>query len=168
MGRIVRIAVFLTVVILVLGGLHFYVWARLVRDPQLPQPWALTATAALIALGAGLPLMRILMRGAPGVRILGWPLFTWLGVLFLFFALFFVSDLLRLLLWAWTRLRAAAPLPVDVDRRTLIARVVAGTVTAATAVMTAAAMRSALGPVAVRRVPVTLPRRSRCRACRTA
>jgi predicted MPP superfamily phosphohydrolase len=160
MGRIVRIAVFLTIAIFILGGLHFYVWSRLVRDTRLPQPWAMVATAALIALGAGLPLMRILIRRAPGARALGWPLYTWLGVLFVFFVLLLASDLVRLALWAWTRLRTAQ-IPggqVDLDRRTLVARVVAGVVTTATAALTATAMRSALGPVDVRRVDVTLPR----------
>src|SRR5882724_473799 len=137
MGRIVRIAVFLTVVIFVLGGLHFYVWTRLVRDTHLPQPWALVSTALLIALGLGLPLMQLLMRRAPGVRALGWPLYTWLGVLFLLFVLLLASDTIRIVAWAWTRLRASGPHGIDLDRRTMVARAVAAAVTTATAALTA-------------------------------
>ena len=47
---------------------------------------------------------------------------------------------------------------MDPARRTLLARVVGGGVTTAAAALTAVAMRSALGPVAIKRVTVALSR----------
>src|SRR5215510_8036461 len=116
MGRIVGFIAFIAVVVLVLVGLHAYVWARLVRDTRLPQPWTAIATAALVALAAGLPLMRLLARRFPAVRVASWPLYTWLGVLFLFFALLLSTDIIRLAIWAWTRLRAPQQAEVDIGR----------------------------------------------------
>jgi predicted MPP superfamily phosphohydrolase len=151
-------AAFFAVVILVLGGLHYYVWARLVRDTRVPQPWAAVMVAGLVLLATGLPLTRILARRLPAVaRTLSWPLYVWLGALFLIFVLLLGADVLKLISWVTNRLRAGAT-PIDLDRRTLVARWLAGAVAAATGALTAAAMRSALGPVAVRRVPVTLTR----------
>jgi uncharacterized protein len=168
MGRMMGIAAFLAIVILVLGGLHYYVWARLVRDTQLSQPWNGIALSALLALGIGLPLMGFITRRLPNVRVLiralGWPLYTWLGVLFLFFVLLLTTDMGRLVAWILARLRGIGQPGqpgqpgIDLARRTLVARAIAGAVTTATAALTVTAMRSALGPVEVRRVPVTLSR----------
>jgi predicted MPP superfamily phosphohydrolase len=158
MGRVVGFVVLIAVVILVLVGLHAYVWARLIRDTRLPQPWTSLATAALVALAAGFPLMRLLARRIPAVRALSWPLYTWLGVLFLLFVLLLSTDIARAAVWAWSRLRASGRLEIDLGRRTLVARAFAGAVTAGAAALTVAAVRAATGPVAVRRVAVTLPR----------
>jgi predicted MPP superfamily phosphohydrolase len=159
MGRLMGFAVFLGVVILVLGGLHYYVWARLVRDTQLPRPWAATLLAGLIGLAAGLPLMRLFMRGLPAAtRLLSWPLYTWVGALMLLFVLLLGADLVKLVAWLWERIRTHSHPPIDLNRRTLVARAVAGAVTVAAGALTAMAMRSALGPVAVRRLPISLAR----------
>jgi len=156
--RIVGFIAFIAIAILILVGLHAYVWARLIRDTRLPQPWTAIGTAAMVALAAGLPLMRLLARRFPAVRAASWPLYTWLGVLFLFFVLLLSADVFRFLAWAWSRLRASEPPQVDLGRRTLVARAFAGAITASTAALTGLAVRAATGPVAVRRVPVTLPR----------
>ena len=78
-------------------GLHYYIWARLMRDTRLPQPWAALLLAALVVLAAGLPFMRLVIRRWPAVaRILGWPFYTWLGVSMLLFFLLMGTDIVRL------------------------------------------------------------------------
>jgi len=63
---------FFAVVIVVLGGLHYYIWARLVRDTRVPSPWAAVLLAGLVVLATGLPLMRLVIRRWPdAARILG-------------------------------------------------------------------------------------------------
>ena len=158
MGRLMSFAAFIAIVVLVLVGLHAYVWVRLVRDTRLPQPWMSIATAALVALAAGLPVMRLLARRFPAVRGASWPLYTWLGILFLFFALLLSADVIRVVAWAWSRLRASERPEIDLARRTLLARGFASVVIASTAALTIAAVRAATGPVAVRRIPITLAR----------
>jgi predicted MPP superfamily phosphohydrolase len=153
-----RFAIFFGMVTLVLGALHYYLWARLVRDTQMPQPWAAAALATLISLAAGVPLMRFVVRGHPtATRILSWPLYIWLGATLLLFVPLVGADLVRLFVRIWTRLASGGG-PVDLGRRTLVARVVGGAVVATAGALTAVAVRSALGPVAIRRVPVTLSR----------
>jgi predicted MPP superfamily phosphohydrolase len=68
--------------------------------------------------------------------------------------------LTRVLIWLWHRLTAtgAVTAVADPQRRTLLARIFGGAVMATTSVLTAVAMRSALGPVEVRRVPIALRR----------
>ena len=44
-----RFLIFIAVALALLAGIHYYLWARLIRDPQLPQPWngVLTVMLAL-------------------------------------------------------------------------------------------------------------------------
>jgi hypothetical protein len=76
----------------------------------------------------------------------------------LLFVLLLGTDLVKALMWVVERIRAHDQAPIDQDRRTLVARAVAGAVAASAGALTAVAMRSALGPVAVRRLPVALAR----------
>ena len=159
MGRFAGFAVFMGIAVLVLGGLHYYIWARLVRDTALPRPLARALLVALIGLAAGLPLMRFLNRWISGaVRVLSWPVYIWLGAVLLIFFLLLTVDLTRAIVWLWRRFGASGPNIVDAARRTLLARVFGGAVVATTGALTAVAIRSALGPVAVRRIPIHLSR----------
>jgi hypothetical protein len=102
-----RFVAFFAVLIVVLGGLHYYIWARLIRDTHVPQPWATAMLVGLIVLATGLPLMRFVVRRWPGVaRILSWPFYTWLGVAMLLFFLLLGGDVVKLAVWIGHKLRA--------------------------------------------------------------
>ena len=45
-----RILIFFGVIFGLTLGTHYYLWARLIRDPMLPSPWRQLATVALIVL----------------------------------------------------------------------------------------------------------------------
>ncbi len=53
MNRGATVAIFLLLAIAILGGVHFYLWARLVRDPGLAEPWRRVVTVALVNLAVG-------------------------------------------------------------------------------------------------------------------
>jgi uncharacterized protein len=113
----------LLVVAVLLGlvtSVHAYFIERLVLDPQLPQPWAALATAAIV-LGAVLfflqPIAERLFAPAVG-RLLAWPAYLWLGACFYLLLGLGLSDLLHAVLessvgfhpGAFARTRAAAVL----------------------------------------------------------
>src|SRR5579871_2949842 len=50
-----RIVVFLSVMSTITAGVHWFVWARLVRDTALPSPWRAVATTAIVTLALLLP-----------------------------------------------------------------------------------------------------------------
>src|SRR5207248_9714090 len=60
--RILPFLVFLAIALTLIGGMHYYVWARLVRDPHLPPLAARVLTLAIVALGVSLPLAMIASR----------------------------------------------------------------------------------------------------------
>src|SRR5262245_6451567 len=98
MGRLASMATFVAVIFGILGGIHYYLWARLIRDTGLGAPWRQLGTAALILLGAGMPLAIALGRNLPrgAHRILAWPAFVWMGLMFILFVLLAAGDLARL------------------------------------------------------------------------
>ncbi len=150
-----RILVFVAVAIGLLAGIHAYLWARMIRDPQLATPWNAIGTAVLVLLGISLPAVLILGRGHPAFRhLLGWPAYLWMGTMFLLFVALLFSDLLRL---AATLVRTAAGADaLHADRRTLLARVNAATDALVVAGLASVAVRSACGAVAVLRIRIRL------------
>jgi uncharacterized protein len=148
-----RIVLFIAFASVVLGGAHRYVWARLVRDAGLPQPWERASTLALIALFllliGGIVATRTLPRSVASPLL--WFAYTWLGVLFLLVLSLAIADLAKLF-----ALRGIE----DPDRRRVIMRIFAGAAAALGIGSSAVAIASALAPVAVKRVRVALDRLS--------
>ncbi len=101
--QLVSFAVFVTVMALAIGAIHFYVYQRLVRAPELAAPTTLTLGVVLIALTVLTPVGILLgrMLGPPWGRSAAWLAYVWFGTLaLLLFALMF-SEPLRWLAQFW-------------------------------------------------------------------
>jgi predicted MPP superfamily phosphohydrolase len=148
---------FLAVVLGLLAGLHLYVWARLIRDPGWGPGVTRWLTVALLLLALGIPASFFLGRVLPpdGGRPLLLLLNGWLGVLLWLVLGLAVTDLLVL---GGTSLARLGGAPVDPDRRQLLARLIAGSLTTLVGGATVASVHTALGPVTVREVRVALRR----------
>jgi predicted MPP superfamily phosphohydrolase len=156
---IARFVVFIAVAVGLLGGIHYYLWLRLARDPHWPPPWNTVLVWFFVLAAVGLPVAVILSRGTGHTvagRIALWSAYVWLGVMFLLFTAVLVTDVGRLLVAIARRISSSAV--VDADRRTFIARVTATAIAAVVSGLSVVAIRSALQPVAVRRVRVRLSR----------
>jgi predicted MPP superfamily phosphohydrolase len=157
MGRWI---IFIAIALALIGGIHYYLWARLVRDTHMPAPWNGLTLAGLVVLAASIPAALVLGRHRSGpLHLLVWPAYVWMGTMFLLFVTVLASDLVRATVAALAR----GALPPDPARRTLVARIAALVVASLTGGLALAALRSALGPVAVRRVNVPLRRLPRGR-----
>src|SRR4051812_23592614 len=99
--------IFLAVALSLVGGMHYYLWVRLVRDLQLPAPWGRVVTVAILALAITMPAALITARLLPGavVRPLIWIAFLWMGIGFLLVAFFGLADLAGLAVFMIARLR---------------------------------------------------------------
>jgi predicted MPP superfamily phosphohydrolase len=151
--RAAQVLMFLAVVTLVVGGIHYLLWARLVRDPAWPAPWPRVGAALLWALGLALPLGmfagRVLPR--PVLSPLAWGLFLWMGAAFVLFVLVSLGELTRL---AATALGALH----DPARRQWFARALAATAGVGGGGVSALAVRTAVAALTVRTVRVPLAR----------
>jgi len=87
-----RILIFFGVILGLTLGTHYYLWARLIRDPMWPSPWRQLATVALIVLALSIPASMLAWRTLPRqVAIpVSWVGYVWMGSMFL----------LLVLLWA--------------------------------------------------------------------
>jgi predicted MPP superfamily phosphohydrolase len=139
-----------------LGLFHFYVWARLVRDPHLPPPWRLALTLGVIGLGL------LLVWGSTGDRLVPaltptsvrWVGLSWLGILGFLMSLLLMFDAAELAAWIARRV-GGIPAP-DLERRVFLARAIAGVTAAVSAGLGAVALAEAARRVQVKRVPVVL------------
>jgi len=136
---------------------HYYLWARLVRDPVLPQPWWALATALLVILALVTPLSMVLGRfvGGPWTAPLVWVSFLWMGVAFFVLLGVGSADLLRLGSKIWA---SSGEVAQDPARRLFFSRVVGGGAAAAATLLGAVSVRAALAGARVARVEVTLGR----------
>jgi predicted MPP superfamily phosphohydrolase len=154
--RLTQLLIFISIALSILGGLHYYFWARLVRDTALPSPYRQLATLSLIALGLSMPLAMVLARSGL-TRALSWPAFVWMGFMFLLFVALLGTDVVRLVIWLGGVGRPGAG-PIDPARRLYLARVLGGTAAAVAASFSLIAMRSALGRIATKELEITLDR----------
>jgi predicted MPP superfamily phosphohydrolase len=152
-----RFLIFVAVVLTIISGVHWYLWARFVRDTRLPSPWSKVATAALVLLAVGMPLALVLARGPAGGSV-AWPAFIWMGTMFLLFVGTVAVDLARVGAALARRARGGEPHVADPGRRTALARLAASTLTVTSVGLAVAAVRAARGPIAVRPVDVALAR----------
>jgi len=151
---------FFSIALLILGGVHFYFFRRLVVAPMLPPPWRTVVKVTLIGLTFSFPLTFFLGRTLDInlARFFLFPIYIWMGVLLILFFLLLGIDVLRGLGWLGARLSGHEGLVVDPGRRLALARVIAG-VSAGTALTAAAvAVWRGLGRLIVKRVEVSLPR----------
>jgi predicted MPP superfamily phosphohydrolase len=152
-----RFFTFIAVALSLLAAIHYYLWARLVRDPRWAAPWGMVGGTLLSLLALSIPLALIVGRGGGDLRRgLAFGGYVWLGVMFLLLTVVFSTDLLRLL--AALGRRIAAVQPFDVQRRTLLARVTAGATGLLASGLAAFALRSVRRPVDVRKLSVRLGR----------
>ncbi|HWZ88974.1 MAG TPA: metallophosphoesterase [Polyangiaceae bacterium] len=158
MPRLLTFALFFTIMVTLVGGAHYYVWSRLVRDPALPLPATRALTYALVFLFVAIPGTLFLRRSsfAGLTEPLVWLAMTWLGLLLFLVLALGVADLGRGI-WELARSLSDAP-PLDPGRRQAAARIVAGAAALVGATLGSWSVRSALGQVRLRRVEVPLAR----------
>ena len=152
-----RFFTFIAIALSLLAGIHYYLWARLIRDPRWAAPWTTVGGTLLSLLAASIPLALILARGHGDLRRgFVWGGYVWLGVMILLLTVVLSTDLLRLLAAIGRRIAAAQPF--DPHRRTLLARLTAGVTGILVSGLAAVALRSVRKPVEVRSVSVRLDR----------
>jgi predicted MPP superfamily phosphohydrolase len=154
-SRVFPFVIFLAIALTLIGGMHYYVWARLVRDPHLPPLAARIATVLIVALGVSMPLAMIAARLFHAtVRPALWIIFIWMGMGFLFVAFLGLADAVRFAAAMVQRLRI--PQPIDPQKRVFLARTLAAGVGGVVAGLSAIGVRSALGPVQIKELEVRL------------
>ena len=152
MSRVGGFIVFLGIALSLIGGLHYYFWARLVRDTALPAPWRQLSTGLLVALGLSIPATMILWRSHHPVRnVLAWPAFVWMGMMLILTLVVLGADVVHLAIHVGGGAR-------DPERRLLLRRVLGAAAATVSASLGVLALREGTRRVAVRDVEVTLPR----------
>lgn len=137
------------------GGLHAFIWARLIRDTGLPPEWQRGLGIALWTLAALLPVgLLVTMRAPRAVAApFSWIAFTWMGFMFLLFVSLLPAEAVRLL----TRLPSLlSGTPPDPERRALLGRLLGGLVVSVALTSGLVAIVNALQRVREKRLTVKL------------
>ncbi len=97
MSQLLHFVVFIALFFSVVGGLHYYLWIRIVRDFALPPPYRTIVTALFLVIFVSLPLTFLASRAIRFelFRPLSMGPYTWLGVFMLLTFAFLSVDALR-------------------------------------------------------------------------
>jgi len=150
---------FFSVITLLVGGIHYYLWSRLIRAPELGVLWQrrgafLFAGLALLT-PLGMTAGMILPKRA--ASIVSWAAYGWMGVSVILLFLLLGFELVRVVIHG---VNAVSSAPSDPERRLAISRGIAGLVAFVGLGATVTGTASALGQVALRNVKVPLRRLS--------
>jgi predicted MPP superfamily phosphohydrolase len=150
---------FLTVVLSIMGGVHWYLFARLVRDTAIPSPWSWVMGVALVAVVASIPLSFIASRVLDKnlARYIVVPVYVWLGFSFQTFFLLLAIDVVRLGAWLVRNILHLGPMFSTPGGELTAWRITAAAAVACTLSATAFAIWWGLTRLVVRRVEVPLP-----------
>jgi hypothetical protein len=153
------LAVFFAVITLVVGGIHYYLWSRLVRSPDLGAVWQRRGAILFVFLALLTPLGMMAGQVLPKriASIAAWTAYGWMGVSVLLLFLLLGSELVRVVIHGYNAVSSA---PADPERRLAISRGIAGIVSFAALGAAGTGTVSALGQVAWRNVKVPLRRLS--------
>jgi predicted MPP superfamily phosphohydrolase len=171
------IAVFLLVILTLVGLIHWYLWARLVRATTRPGTrWRRAGTALIIVLAVLLP-ATLAGRALPmsQQRLLAWPGYLWLALMFLLVSTLVVLEVPRLALRRWAVPKMPSPQPAlvpagsvppapdpepaavpDPSRRLLLGRSLAAVAGVMAAGTVGYGVRTAMGPPRLARRQITL------------
>lgn len=122
----VQSMLFLVVGTILIASLHRYLWARLIRDTELPDGWRKRSTIVLVLLTVSMPLAVGLARWLPP-GVAQWflpPVFVWMGLAFLLFVLLLLGEIVQICIRALDRINHKDP--SDFERRKTISRLLGG------------------------------------------
>ena len=148
-----RILIFLGVISGLTIGTHYYLWARLIRDPMWPSPWRQVATVALLVLALSIPASMMAWRTLPRHLAIpiSWVGYVWMGSMFLLLVLLWGGELAR---WSWVKYASIAS--INGGRREFLAQLLAGGAGAVGLALSGWGVWSAIRPVEVKRVAVRI------------
>ena len=151
--------IFFAVITLVVGGIHYYLWSRLIRAPELGELWQRRGAFLFVGLALLVPVGMTATMFLPKrlAAIAGWTAYGWMGVTVLLLFLLLGSELVRVVIHGYNAVSSA---PSDPERRLAISRGIAGIVSIAAIGAAGTGTVSALGQVALRAVKVPLRRLS--------
>jgi uncharacterized protein len=123
MARWLSFSLFFVIVVSLIFGMHYYLWARLVRDPAFSPSTKRALTVLTWILGCSIPVAMLtnrLVRPELGVWWLK-PAYIWIGASFLLFVSVLLFDAMRSLYQGVATLGGTT---FDADRRQTLARLV--------------------------------------------
>ena len=148
---------FVLIVFGIVAGVHYYLYARLVRAASLSPGLARAGAIAFVLLALLIPVGMILSRtlARPVSSYIGIVTYSWFGLVVLLFFLTLGSEVLRMGSGA---LRLAGLIPDDPERRVFFSRVLAGGVALTGVALGGYGVAVARGKVGVKKVAVALKR----------
>ena len=143
----------------IVGGVHYYLYRRMVAAPELAEPWSRALRIALVVLAISIPVSFFVMRlvGVHAGRYFVFPVYVWMGMMALFFFAFLGLDLLRGIVSLALRMLGLQDQLEAPERRLFISRLLCGVAAAIVLPAASVGIFRGLGRLVVKSIEVRLP-----------
>jgi predicted MPP superfamily phosphohydrolase len=139
------------------GGIHIYLWLRLIRPARLSRGWHVAATIGLVVMFLSIPVTTTSRLYAPGLAAtLGWISLPWMALAGLTFVALVAVDAARAIAWLGRRSLRRGAQPASLSRRQFLTRMTGGAALAVGSTSVAGGMLEARGEHEVVDVEVPL------------
>ena len=121
--RILSFLLFFSILCVIGFALHYYFWVRLIKGPELGDPWTNIGRWSLVFFGVIVPISAVLSRALPRhlSSPLSWLGYIWMGTAFYLFLSTAATDIIRFIGDLLMKL-SSEPI-LDEGRRQLVARI---------------------------------------------
>ncbi len=149
---------FLSITLSIMGGVHWYLYVRLVAETEIPAPWSGSIAGALLVVVLCIPLSFMASRVLDKTlaRFFVVPIYVWLGFAFQTFFLLLAIDLARGLAGLGGILFGMGPWFPDPGQALVAWRITCGVAVGTTVLATTGGIWWGLSKMAVREVEIPL------------
>jgi predicted MPP superfamily phosphohydrolase len=127
MSKTLSFILFFSIVTIVVGSIHYYFWIKLIRNTGMPQLWKNIGISVLVALVLYLLTAMLLSQylSTKYSQPLLWIAYLWMGIMMLLFITLLFTDLIKIVLYFYSKFTVSKEFAVDIERRQFISGLIA-------------------------------------------
>lgn len=154
MSKTTSFILFFSIGTLVVTSVHYYLWARLIRDTAMDHAFRNVGTYSLIIFTISFPIALFVSRLVPFrySYLLLWISYLWLGIMMLLFFSFLFTDFIKTLFYLYSKFSNASEEMINPERRKFISRFIASSVSVIVFAATGAGIKKYYETVVVKKI----------------
>jgi predicted MPP superfamily phosphohydrolase len=127
MSKTLSFMLFFSIVTIVVGSIHYYFWIKLIKNTGMPQLWKSIGISVLVVLLLYLLTAMLLSQylSTKYSQPLLWIAYLWMGIMMLLFITLLFTDLIKVILYFYSKFTISNEFAVDIERRQFISGLLA-------------------------------------------
>ena len=158
MSKTLSFILFFSIGTLVVTSVHYYLWARMIKDTAMSSPFRNIGTYSLIIFAVSFPIALAVSRlvSFRYSYVLLWISYLWLGIMMLLFFSFLFTDLVKILFYISSKFSNTIDEMTNPERRKFISRSIASGISVMVFAATGLGVKKYYEAVVVKKIKILL------------